>query len=418
MTASAAILITGNEIASGRVADANGPWLSSRLHQLGFNVSYIICCNDRMDELERCLSFLVEQGVGLIVTSGGLGPTADDITMEAVSRFFGAKLERDKAVVEAIESNLGRFARRWRVDEGALKAAATKQSLVPKGAGVLMPAGTAPGAVLNASGCLIIVLPGPPSELQIMWQAVLSSDGFKEALGQTEMRMQRTLRFISIPESDFAKTQRELGDSLDLSKLEITTCMRRAELEVVIRCLAKEQDLVEKLVYELASRHGERLYSADGRTVDEIVAGLLQGRTIATAESCTAGLMAARLTDIPGASEYFIGSVVAYSNQAKIALLGVDGALIERFGAVSVEVSDAMAAGACEKFGAEIGVGITGIAGPGGATESKPAGHVCISLISAGAEPYSREVDLPGNRAEVRDRTTTVAMHILRRAIS
>jgi nicotinamide-nucleotide amidase len=227
------------------------------------------------------------------------------------------------------------------------------------------------------------------------------------------------LRLFGIPESEIAGTLRAAeAEGLELDPLEITTCLRRGEIEVSTRYRPQDQSAYDGLADFITNRHRGPLFSTDGSTVDEQVVQLLGQRTVAVAESCTGGLMAARLTDRPGSSAYFAGGVVAYSNQAKSDLVGVDPALIERVGAVSTEVAEALAAGAIERFGAEFGVGITGIAGPDGGTEDKPVGLVCFSVADASGSKITRSVQLPGSRVDVRDRSTTVAMHLLRRLLA
>ena len=204
-----------------------------------------------------------------------------------------------------------------------------------------------------------------------------------------------------------------------MDDLEITTCLRRGEVEVVTRFGPDAAPVYDRFVETVRERHGKTLFSDDGRTVDEQVAELLRSRglTIATAESCTGGMLAGRLTDLAGSSDYVLGGLVVYSNQAKVALAGVDPALIERVGAVSVEVAEALADGARARLGADVGVGITGIAGPGGGTPEKPVGLVCFSV--AGPDGHlTRSTQLPGGRADVRERSTTVAMHLVRRLLT
>ncbi len=214
---------------------------------------------------------------------------------------------------------------------------------------------------------------------------------------------------------------------MPLERLEITTCLKRGEVEVVTRYEPDAQDAYDEFERVVAARHADTLFSRDGRTVDEQVAALLRGgerpgagtrRTIATAESCTGGLLAARLTELAGSSDYVIGGIVAYSDEVKISQAGVPRELIEAHGAVSAEVARALADGARERLGADVGVGITGVAGPGGGTEQKPVGLVWLSVTLAGAEPLTRSVNLPGGRADVRDRATTVALHLVRRALN
>jgi nicotinamide-nucleotide amidase len=204
---------------------------------------------------------------------------------------------------------------------------------------------------------------------------------------------------------------------MELDRLEITTCLRRGEIEIATRYEPGEDELYERFAGEIRERHADTFFSADGATVDEQVAEMLKGRSVAVAESCTGGLVAARLTNRPGASEYVLGGVVAYSNEAKVNLAGVDAGLIERHGAVSTEVAEALADGAIGRFGAEVGIGLTGIAGPGGGSEEKPVGTVCFCVATADGARMTRRVQLPGNRDAIRDRATTVAMHMLRRVL-
>ena len=366
------------------------------------------------------LRFLRSERVDLIVTSGGLGPTADDLTTEVVGEFAGRRLVLDERMEQRIAGILARFSRRWRLDPEALRAANRKQAMVPEGAFPLDPVGTAPGLVVPADGQLVVVLPGPPRELQESWAQAVRSKLFATVLaGATEYR-KRMLRLFGIPESELAETQRVAESTLDVSGLEITTCLRRGELEVSIRYEPPREEAAQALVDLIAERHAATLFSTDGSRVDDQVAKLLQGRRLAIGESCTGGLLAARVTERPGSSEYFAGGVVAYSNEAKENLLGVPPALIERHGAVSEPVAEALAAGARERFGADVAIGLTGVAGPGGGTEDKPVGRVCICLEDvAGGERQAilRSLDLPGARAEIRDRATTVAFHLLRRLL-
>jgi nicotinamide-nucleotide amidase len=284
---------------------------------------------------------------------------------------------------------------------------------------VLEPVGTAPGLVVAVSGGpVVVVLPGPPGELQPMWSAAVAVDAVRSVLSRAGALSQRTLRITGVPESQLAEVLRELDPP---SSLEITTCLRRGELEITTVFDDAAAASYESLEDAIVGRFGARVFSRDGSTVDDIVAGLLLGppvRTVAVAESCTGGLMAARLTDRAGSSAYVLGGVTAYSNEAKVGLVGVPVELIERFGAVSEEVGRALAAGAVARFGASFGIGITGIAGPDGGTEEKPVGTVCVCVAGAdGAPVIERRVNIPGDRAAVRDRTTTLAMHLLRRAL-
>ncbi|UXA04686.1 competence/damage-inducible protein A [Mycobacterium sp. SMC-2] len=422
VSARAGIVVTGTEVLTGRVRDANGPWIADRLLELGVELAHITICGDRPADIEAQLRFLAEEGVDLIVTSGGLGPTADDMTVEVVAQFCGRDLVLDDETENKIANILKKLMVRFEgVDFEAVRAANRKQAMIPAGAQVLDPVGTAPGVVVPGKPT-VIVLPGPPRELQPMWRRAIATPAAQQAIAGRTLYRQETVRMFGLPESGLADTLRAAEASVPgFEALEITTCLRRGEIEMVTRYEPDAAASYAKLMQLVRDRHGEQLFSEDGSTVDDLVARALAGRWIATAESCTAGLLAARLTDRPGSSDYVAGGVVAYSNDAKAELLGVDPALIEAHGAVSEPVAEAMAAGALRRFGADTAVAITGIAGPGGGTPEKPVGTVCFTVTLGGsAAPYhavTRTLRLPGNRSDIRERSTTVAMHLLRRAL-
>ena len=422
MSARAGIVVTGTEVLTGRVRDANGPWLADRLFELGIDLAHVTICGDRREDMEAQLRFMAARGMDLVVTSGGLGPTADDLTMEVVGGFQGRPLAIDEALEQRIADILEPLMKRWRnLDPDAVRAANRKQAFVPEGAAVLNPVGTAPGAVVppqDGDGPTIVVLPGPPRELHEMWDAAVATEEFQAAVGERTDYDQHMLRLFGIPESEIAETLRVAeGEIGDFPRLEITTCLRRGEVEVVVRHEREHEEAWAALERLIAERHEHTLFSSDGSSVDDQVAELLTGRRIGVAESCTGGLMAARLTERPGSSAYVGGGVVAYSNEAKAELLGVDAALIERHGAVSPEVAGAMADGALRRFEADTAIAITGVAGPGGGTEDKPVGYVCWAAKRSDGATLARDVRLPGDRAEVRDRSTTVGMHLLRRLL-
>jgi competence/damage-inducible protein CinA-like protein len=415
----AGILVTGTEVITARITDRNGPWISERLGELGIEVADILVVGDRPDDLEAGLRFMAAQGCDLIITSGGLGPTADDLTAEIVGRFAEVDMVLDEGMQDKIARIVAGFARRLRFDPEALEAANRKQAMIPEGAETIDPAGTAPGLVVSVDGGpTVIVLPGPPRELHEMWPEALRTDAVGAVIERADVYLSQTVRLFGIPESEIAKSLREIGESVDLSKLEVTTCLRRGEVEIEIRHREGAEAEREALVEGFQERHGRFIFSLDGSTIDEQVAQLLRDRRkIALAESCTAGLLAGRLADPPGASNYLLGGVVAYSNEAKTELLGVPAELIERHGAVSPEVAEAMADGASERFGADLGVGVTGIAGPDGGTEEKPVGYVCICVKAPDGPMIARDPVIPGDRHDIRDRSCTVALHLIRRLL-
>ena len=423
----AGIVVTGTEVLTGRVQDLNGPWLADRLLDLGVELAHITICGDRPEDIEAQLNFLAAQGVDLIVTSGGLGPTADDMTVAVVAKFCGRELVLDEPLEERIAEILRSFMGRFPgADFEAVRAANRKQALVPAGGSaegveILDPVGTAPGVVVTRTGSAptVIVLPGPPRELQPMWTRAIETATAQRAIAGRTVYRQETIRMFGLPESGLAETLREAETLVPgFGGLEITTCLRRGELEIVTRYEPGAAESYRQLAALLRERHPHDVFSEDGALVDDQVAQLLSGRTIATAESCTAGLLAARMADRPGSSAYLAGGVVSYSNEAKAELLGVDPTLIATHGAVSEPVAEAMAAGALQRFGADVAVGITGIAGPGGGSDEKPVGTVCFSVRLADGGTHTRTVHLPGNRADIRERSTTVAMHMLRRVLT
>jgi nicotinamide-nucleotide amidase len=419
VSARAGIVVTGTEVLTGRVRDRNGPWLSDRLFELGVELAHITICGDRREDMLAQLAFMADQGVDLVVTSGGLGPTADDMTIEIVGEFTGRPLRLDTDLEERIAEILKPLMKRFPdLDFDAVRASNRKQALVPEGAHVIYPAGTAPGLVVPGEPT-VVVLPGPPRELHAMWPQAVSTEAFQAAVGGRTRYEQRTLRLFGIPESEIAETLRVAEGSLEgFGELEITTCLRRGEVEMVTRWEPEAAGVWEALEALVAERHERSLFSRDGARVDDQVAELLSGRSLGLAESCTAGLMAARITERPGSSAYFAGGVVAYADEAKASMLGVDPGLIERHGAVSLEVAEAMADGALARFEADVALSITGVAGPGGGTEAKPVGYVCWCAALADGPRLARDTRLPGDRTEIRDRSTTVGMHLLRRLLS
>jgi nicotinamide-nucleotide amidase len=417
----AGIIVTGTEVITGRISDSNGPWVSEQLAGLGVEVAHILIVADRPHDLEAGLRFLAAEGMDLIVTTGGLGPTADDLTGEVVARFAGRELLLDEVVEEKIAEILRVFARRggFDFDEEAVMEANRKQAMVPEGAIALDPVGTAPGLVVPAGDRVVIVLPGPPRELRPMWPVALAAEPVREVLERATPLRGYTLRMFGVPESEIAKSLREIeAGGVDLAAVEITTCLRRGEIEIDVRYRDEAAAVAGDVRDGLAGRHRRHLFSLDGETIDSQVAKLLAGRRLGLAESCSGGLLAARITSVPGASEYAAGSVVAYSNEAKAELLGVDPALIEAKGAVSPEVAEAMAIGALERFGADVAVSITGIAGPGGGTEEKPVGYVCFNARLADGDSIARDPTIPGGREDIRERSALVGMHMLRVLLS
>ncbi|HET9120665.1 MAG TPA: competence/damage-inducible protein A [Solirubrobacterales bacterium] len=411
----AGILVTGTEVLSGYVTDRNGPWLSERLADLGVEVEEITVVGDRPEDLEGALRHMRDQGLDLIVTSGGLGPTADDLTAEVVGRFAGRQLVLDEEMEKKIGEIIARYARRLRFDPEAVREANRKQAMVPEGATALDPAGTAPGLVVPADGQVVIVLPGPPRELQEMWPRALDAAPAREVLDRTEPFQTMSIRMFGIPESELAKALREIQeDGAELDQLEVTTCLRGGELVTDVRSRPGSDAAAETLRSGLEQRLGRFTYTETGESIEEVVFRLLGDRTIAVAESESGGLLAARLTLRPGSSKWFAGGVVSYSNDSKAELLGVDPSRIEKHGAASPEVAEAMADGALARFDADVACSTTGIAGPDGGTEEKPVGYVCFCAKTADGQRLPRDIVMPGSRNDVRERSVVVALHLVR----
>jgi nicotinamide-nucleotide amidase len=422
MSSRAGIVVTGTEVLTGRVVDRNGPWLADRLLELGVELGHNVIVGDRREDMEAALGWLASHGVDVIVTSGGLGPTEDDLTAEVVGEFQGREMVLDEEVEAKIAEILRPLAKRWpNLDMDAVRAANRKQAIVPRGSTVLDPVGTAPGLVVppaNGTAPTVVVLPGPPRELQPMWGAAVETQAFRDAIAGAVDYETGMLRLFGIPESEIAETlRRARASGVDIDALEITTCLRRGEVEVVTRYEPEQAPIYRAFEDVVRERHADTLFSDDGTSVDQQVAAMLRERgwSIATAESCTGGLLAARITDPPGASDYFPGGVVVYDRAAKEEL-GVSPATLDATGEVSVETALELAQRVRERRGAEIGVGITGIAGPGGGTPEKPVGLVCFSVAGPDGS-LTRAVNLPGARFDIRDRSTTVALHMVRRLL-
>lgn len=426
MVVRAGVVVTGTEVLTGRVADANGPWLAERLRLLGVDVGRIVVVGDRREDLAGAIRFLAADHA-LVITTGGLGPTADDLTAEVVAEVQGRSAHLDAALEEQITEVVASLhaQRGWGEPGRAAAVGVRKQAMVPEGAHVLAPVGTAPGLVVpptTGDGPPVVVLPGPPGELRPMWDDAVTDDLVRAALaGAAELR-QATVRLWGPPEAELAEVLRahEDGPGADgFADLEVTTCLRDGELEVVTRYAPAAQPAYDALLAALHAHFGAQVFSDDGRTVDEVVADLLRGRgaTVATAESCTAGLLAGRLADRAGSSAYLQGGFVTYANEVKTSQLGVEEALLQRVGAVSEEVAVAMARGARERLGTTYGISVTGVAGPDGGTADKPVGlvHVCVSGPD-GDEP--RELRLGGSRAHVRARTVVSCLHLLRELLT
>ena len=425
MSARAAIVVTGTEVLSGRVSDRNGPWLAERLLELGVELAHVTIVGDRPADMLAALEWCASLGVDLVVTSGGLGPTADDLTATVVGEFCGREMVLDAALEERIAAIVLPLRARWpHLSEETIRESNRKQAVVPAGATVLEPVGTAPGLVVppaeGRDGPTVVVLPGPPRELQPLWERPRrprplrtrfaarpsTSSGCCASSACPSPRSRRRCARPSRPASHSSRSRSRPACAAASLRSSPATSRDAADIYAAFEAIVRE-------------RHARVLYSDDGSHVDEQVAALLleQGLTVAVAESCTGGLVLGRLTDRPGASAFVRGGIVAYANDVKAQLAGVPAELIEAHGAVSEEVAVALADGARERVGADIGIGVTGVAGPDGGTPEKPVGLVWIALTAADGRRLVRRADQRGTRADVRERTTTAAMHLLRRLL-
>jgi nicotinamide-nucleotide amidase len=404
----AAILITGSELLLGLVADRNTVFLARTLDRLGVDLQRVLVVGDSEDEIVDGLRAL--RGHDLIVTSGGLGPTHDDRTVAAVAAASGRPVALDPVLRDKIAAIMDAFARRRAIPPADYRDGVDKQALVPDGAQVIDPIGTAPGLIVPWEASSIVVLPGPPSELATMWPAFEAHPAL-ELLRGGERLERSLLRVFSVSESVVARAFEDAGGDADGTTT--TICARRSEVEILVRAPASGRAARLRLADGMRERLAAHVFSEDDRPLEELVLDAARGRraTIATAESCTAGMVAARLTDIAGSSDVVVGGVVAYANEVKHAVLGVPGALLERHGAVSAECAEAMARGAITVTGSTIGISTTGIAGPGGGSEEKPVGLVYLHCASPFGD-LSRRVVLPGDRANIRDAASTAALHL------
>jgi nicotinamide-nucleotide amidase len=411
----AAIVVTGSELVRGERTDRNGPFLAAEALKHGLEPARITIVGDSPRELEAVLREGLQADACLV--SGGLGPTHDDRTVELLARAAGLELVVDPALEAEIEAISRAVAERLRRPYADFSQGVTKQATRPAPAVSIGLAGTAPGLVLQApTGCVVVVLPGPPSELQRLWQNALASEPLQELLARTRPPGRRVLRLFGVSESAVARALAEAGG--DGEGVEATICAREFEIHVDLVVEPDAGKRADALEAELVARLGDWLFARDERGVEEHVLSLAQARgfRLATAESCTGGLVAVRLTGVPGSSETFVGGVVAYANEVKTAELGVPEELLAAHGAVSAEAAKAMADGVRRRLGADVAVSVTGVAGPGGGSADKPVGRVHIHASGPGRE-LARQLDVPGEREQVRSRATVTALHLLRRLL-
>ncbi len=408
----AAILVTGSEILLGRTLDRNSNMLAREFDRLGIRLERVVTVDDREEHLRAALDDLLASEYDLICTTGGLGPTHDDRTVAIVGAATGRPLERDPAIHAEILQIVEGYARQRGVPIDTLRPGADKQALIPDGARAVSPAGTAPGVIVPGPP-VIVILPGPPAELAEVWERALQ-DPFLQPLVAGDRLGRHVLRVWNTPESSVARVFDALGGDRDGTETSI--CASRLEVEVVIRTPPTGVAHGRHLLEGLRDALGGAIYAEDARPLEERVVEILERRrwTIATGESCTAGLVAARIADVAGASAVLRGGTVAYANDVKVASLGVPATLLERHGAVSAEVAHALAEGARAQFGADVGVGVTGIAGPAGGSREKPVGLVHLCVVAPEGRVERMERRFPGRRDTVRQLSAAAALHLVR----
>ena len=411
----AAIVVTGSELVRGERQDRNGPFLAAEALRLGLEPERITIVGDRPEDLDRALAEGLRADVCLV--SGGLGPTHDDRTVERVAHAAGVKLVVDGDLEREIGTVSQMIAERLKRPYSEFEPGVTKQATIPEGAHSLGLAGTAPGLVLETDRAVVVILPGPPRELQRLWERALDAPPVRQVLDRAPARGRRTLRFFGTPESAVAEALAAAGG--DGNGVEATICARDFEIHVDLVVEPGGEERADEVAGALRETLGRYLFTEDERPIAEIVLALARERsyTLATAESCTGGLVAGRLTAIPGSSDVFRGAVVAYADDVKAAELGVPEPMLREHGAVSPETAQAMAEGARSRLTADVAVSITGIAGPDGGSDEKPVGLVYLHVAGPEGEE-ARRIDLPGDREMIRGRATTAALHLLRRHLT
>jgi nicotinamide-nucleotide amidase len=411
----AVVVVTGSELVRGERTDRNGPFLARELLTLGLEPARIEVVGDAEAELEDALRDGLR--ADLLVTSGGLGPTHDDRTVELLARVTGRALRVDEDLEAQIESVSRAVAERLRRPYTDFEAGVRKQASLPKGAFAVGIAGTAPALVLEHDRTVVVVLPGPPGELQRLWSSALESAPVAAVLARARPPERRVLRFFGASESAVARALEEAGG--ERPGVEATICARDFEIHVDLVVDTGAEHEAVALEQALAERLGRWLFARDERPIEEHVLELCRerGLTLGTAESCTGGLVAERLTRVPGSSDVFRGAIVAYANDVKERELGVPAEVLREHGAVSAETAAAMGAGVRERLDVDVGVSVTGVAGPGGGTAEKPVGLVFIGVTAPNGE-RTIEFNYPAGRQAIRSRAAVAALHLVRRQLA
>jgi len=406
---------SGSELVRGDRSDRNGPYLAADLLRRGVEPARITIVGDEPADLEAALH--AGLAYDLLVVSGGLGPTHDDRTIELLARAAGVGLHVDSELEAGIEELSRLVAARLDRPYADFATGVRKQATLPDGAEWVGLVGTAPAVVLQRGDRVAVALPGPPRELQTLWPRVCETAPMRRLYARAVAPRRRVMRLHGVSESSVAKALEEAGGEGD--GVDVTICAREFELHIdlfVQPGADARADAIERAFEEAVGRY---IFSRDERSTAELVVDLLRDRglTLATAESCTGGLVATRVTDVPGSSDVFLGSIVAYADDVKLASLRVPKEVLARHGAVSAETAAAMAVGARAVLGADVSVAVTGVAGPGGGTNEKPVGLVFLHAVGPDGE-LARRLDFPGDRETIRLRAAVAALHLVRRLVT
>lgn len=402
------LISVGTELLLGNILNTNAQYISQKLADLGVNCYIQTTVGDNAERLEEAVCRALERADTVILT-GGLGPTCDDLTKETVSAAFHKELVLDRDSLDYIKARFARMGREMTPNN-------VKQAMFPEGSAILPnPNGTAPGCILEEAGKAAILLPGPPHEMEPMFDAAVMPYLERRSGARLYSRM---VRIFGKGESS---VEHEIRDLMDGENPTVAPYALAGEvkLRVTARCKdeAEGEELVAPMIGKIRERLGEVVYSGEGKELHEVCAELLEinKKTLAVAESCTGGMLAAKLVSVPGSSRYFLEGCVTYSDQAKVKRLGVSRQTLERYGAVSAQVALEMAVGIRVSSGADIGLAVTGVAGPGGGTREKPVGLVYIAL-STGEGTQMRELSLAGDRERIRGLSCLHTLDMLRRS--
>jgi nicotinamide-nucleotide amidase len=406
------IITTGDELMCGLTLDTNFRWAAERLSAMRFDLKFHTTVGDDEEDLMQALSN-AESRAQAIIVSGGLGPTPDDLSAEVASMYFGVELELNHLAMEMLEQ---KFRERGR----QLSEINKKQAYLPRGSNVLKNLwGTAPGFQYDRSGCVFFFLPGVPKEFRSMIDEHVIPELNRRSGDRPNIRTM-LIKTFGLRESEVAEKLQGIGKE----GIYIGYRSHFPEIHLRISAQAGTDKMVHELLdwveTEVSKRIGDYVFSTNGEELEQVVGEILKQKklTLAVAESCTGGLLAHRITNVPGSSEYFERGVVSYSNQSKVDVLGVDNILIESKGAVSAEVVRSMAEGVRKLANTDLGVGISGIAGPTGGSSEKPVGTVFIGISCKNKETFSRRYQFRGTREEIKIVSSEAALDLIRKFIS